>query len=70
MQADGNEPQPGFVATNAASSGIKLERKIIKMLGKRSDKPGLIWLGQWIGLLGLTGALLHWSLGTWWVIPR
>lgn len=58
-----------FVATNAASSGVKLERKTIKALGKRSDKPGLIWLAQWAGLLLLTGTLLHWSLGTWWVIP-
>ena len=71
-QQDGTQqeqPQQHVVATNAASSGVKLERKTIKTLGKRSDKPGLIWLAQWAGLLLLTGTLLYWSLGTWWVIP-
>ncbi len=59
----------GYVATNAASSGVKLDRKTIKALGKRSDVPGLIWLAQWAALLGVTGYLLYLSLGTWWVIP-
>ncbi len=58
-----------FVATNAASSGVKLDRKIIKQLGQRSDVPGLIWLAQWAAMLGATGYLLHLSLGTWWVVP-
>lgn len=59
----------GFVATNAASSGIELDRKVIKQLGKRFDRPGLIWLAQWVAMLGGTGYLLHLSWGTWWVIP-
>ncbi len=58
-----------IVATNAASSGVKLDRKVIKELGKRSDRPGLIWLAQWFVLLVVTGYLLHLSLGTWWVVP-
>ncbi len=58
-----------FVATNAASSGIKLDRKVLKQLGRRSDRPGLIWLAQWFALLAVTGCLLYLSLGTWWVIP-
>ncbi|MGI9465100.1 MAG: fatty acid desaturase, partial [Aestuariivirgaceae bacterium] len=58
-----------FVATNAASSGVKLDRKVIKQLGKRSDRPGLVWLAQWLAMLAATGYLLHLSLGTWWVIP-
>ena len=53
----------GYVATNAASSGVKLDRKTIKALGKRSDVPGLIWLAQWAVLLGITGYLFFLSLG-------
>lgn len=56
-------------ATTAASSGVNLDRKLIKTLGKRGDRPGLIWFVQWIGLLAVTGTLLHGSLGTWWVVP-
>ena len=58
-----------FVATNAASSGVTLERKTIKQLGRRSDVPGLVWLAQWLGLLLAAGIVLHLSLGTWWVVP-
>ncbi len=29
-----------FVATNAASSGVELDRKTIKWLSRRSDVPG------------------------------
>ena len=58
-----------FVATNAASSGVHLDRKTLKALGKRSDRPGLVWLSQWMAALGVTGYLLHLSLNTWWVVP-
>ncbi len=58
-----------FVATNAASSGVRLDRKTIKRLSQRSDVPGLIWLAQWAAMLGATGYLLHLSLGTWWGVP-
>lgn len=58
-----------FVATNAASSGVKLDRKTIKALCKRSDRSGLVWLAQWLTVLSATGYLLHVSLGTWWVVP-
>ena len=57
------------VPTNAASSGVTIDRKLYKSLAKRSDKPGLIWLAQWAVLLLITGSLLSWSLGTWWVVP-
>ena len=56
-------------ATNAASSGVTLERRTLKALGQRSDRPGLIWLAQWAAMLAGTGALLWLSLGTLWVIP-
>ncbi len=58
-----------FAATNAASSGVKLDRKIIKELSRRSDTPGLIYLAQWLGSLLATGYLVWLSLGTWWVWP-
>jgi len=55
--------------TNAASSGVSLERKLTKQLMQRSDRPGLIWLAQWILLLVATGYLLYLSEGTAWFIP-
>ncbi len=56
-------------ATNAASSGVTLDRATLKALGKRSDRPGLIWLAQWATMLAATGTLLWLSLGTLWAIP-
>ena len=58
-----------IVATNAASSGIHLDRKTLKSLVQRSDVPGLKWLGLWILCLIISGYLLHLSLSTWWVVP-
>ena len=58
-----------FVATNAASSGIDINRKMLKALAKRSDRPGLIYLAQWVASLVLTGSLVWLALGTWWVWP-
>ncbi len=36
---------------------------------KRSDRPGLIWLGQWIVLLLVTGYLSYLLEGSAWFIP-
>ena len=58
-----------FVATNAASSGIKIDKKRLKALSRRSDRPGLIYLAQWLAFLACTGALVWLSLGTLWVWP-
>ncbi|MBE1281962.1 MAG: hypothetical protein GJ676_01500 [Rhodobacteraceae bacterium] len=58
-----------FVATNAKSSGIQIDRKILKSLARRSDRPGLIYLAQWVGFLFATGVLIYLSLGTIWVWP-
>ncbi|MEO1192766.1 MAG: fatty acid desaturase [Pseudomonadota bacterium] len=55
--------------TTAASSGVKLDKAILKPLTRRSDRPGLIWLGTWAALLTGTGYLLWLSLGSWWVVP-
>ena len=60
---------PDGVPTNAASSGVTLDRKILKALAQRSDRPGLIYLAQWgCGLLA-TGGLVWLSLGTAWLWP-
>lgn len=58
-----------YIATNAASSGVVLDRKAIKALSKRSDLPGLIWLAQWIVALIVTGYGVHLAWGTWWIVP-
>jgi len=55
--------------TNAASSGVVIDRKLGKQLMQRSDRPGLIWLGQWIALLMATGYLLYLSAGSFWFTP-
>ena len=55
--------------TNAASSGVTLDRKALKALAQRSDRPGLAYLVQWgCGLLA-TGALVWLSRGSAWLWP-
>ena len=56
-----------FVTTNAASSGIVLEKKKLKNIAKRSDIPGIIFLIKLFISLILTGFLVWISLGTFWV---
>ena len=58
-----------FSATNAASSGVTLERKTIKALCKRSDRPGLEFLAKWVASLLATGYLVHLSMGSLWLWP-
>ncbi|MEM7068451.1 MAG: fatty acid desaturase [Pseudomonadota bacterium] len=58
-----------FKATNAASSGIKIDKKRLKALSRRSNKPGLIYLTQWAAFLCVTGYLIWVTMGTWWVWP-
>lgn len=56
-----------LIPTNAASSGVKLDRKTLKDLARRSDRPGVRYLVQWgIALLG-SGYLVALTLGTGWV---
>ena len=59
-----NQP---FVATNAASSGISLERKSLKALSRRSDRPGIIFLTKWGLCLLICGFLIYLSMDTVWV---
>ena len=60
---------PDYLPTNAASSDVKLEKKTLKSIASRSDKPGVIYVFQWLIALMLTGCLVWMSLGTWWVWP-
>ena len=49
----------GHVATNAASSGIQLDRETLKRLSRRNDRPGLVYLAQWALALAATGIGIH-----------
>ena len=55
--------------TNAASSGVSLDRATLKAIARRSDRPGLVHLAQWTAGLVLTGAGVWAALGTVWVWP-
>ena len=57
------------VVTNAASTGIRIDRKRLKTLARRSDAPGLIYLAVWGGVLAATGCLVWAALGTAWIWP-
>ena len=58
-----------FTATNAASSGIDLDRKTVKALCRRSDRPGLIYLLKWALSLVFSAFLVYLSLDSVWVWP-
>lgn len=58
-----------FAATNAASSGVELDRRTVKALCRRSDRPGLIFLLEWIACLLVSGYLVHMFLHTLWLWP-
>ena len=57
------------MATNAGSSGIVLDKKVLKELARRSDLPGLTWLCGWLAMLGGSGFLMWLVLDTVWVAP-
>ena len=59
----------GLAPTNAASSGVALERATVKALARRSDRPGLVHLARWLAGLALTGTAVWAALGTAWVWP-
>lgn len=58
-----------FTATNAASSGVVLDRKTLKSLCRRSDMLGLIYLAKWVLSLLASGYLIHLSMDSAWVWP-
>ncbi|MEM1372065.1 MAG: fatty acid desaturase, partial [Pseudomonadota bacterium] len=55
--------------TNAASSGVKLDARMLKTLSGRSDRPGLIYLAKLVALLCVSGTLVMISIGSWWMCP-
>ncbi len=59
----------GSVVTNAASTGIGIDRKQLKALARRSNAPGLIYLAIWSAALAITGIGVWCTLGTGWVWP-
>ncbi|MEM7292906.1 MAG: fatty acid desaturase [Pseudomonadota bacterium] len=58
-----------FAATNAASSGVELDRKTLKSLSRRSDTPGLWFLAKWVLSLLASGYLVYLAMDTLWVWP-
>ena len=57
------------VITNAASSGVTVDRRHLKSLARRSDRPGLAYLASWAAALALSGTLVWLALGTVYVWP-
>ncbi|MBE1281709.1 MAG: hypothetical protein GJ676_00210 [Rhodobacteraceae bacterium] len=55
--------------TNATTSNIHMDKKQLKALMRRSDRPGLKYLISWVALLVVTGIPVMLSVGTWWFIP-
>jgi len=53
--------------TNATSSGVRLDPKVIKSLRRRKNGPGLVFLLQWGLVLTSTGWLVWSAMGTEWV---
>ena len=59
----------GCIVTNAASTGIRIDRKRLKSLARRSDAPGLTYLAAWIVAMGAAGSLVWVALGTLYIWP-
>ena len=47
----------------------RIDRAELKRLMKRSDAPGLYFLGVWLVLIVATGWAIHASYGSWWLVP-
>ncbi len=55
------------VITSAASSGIQIDKSLLKQLAKRSDRQGLWYLAKWLGALIITSSAVWYSMGTAWL---
>tara|TARA_B100000700_G_scaffold324442_1_gene430596 strand:+ start:136 stop:1164 length:1029 start_codon:yes stop_codon:yes gene_type:complete len=60
---------PDYVPTNAASSGVKLDKRKLKAIAARSDKPGLMHIGLWLNSILFTAGLVYLTVGTFWLLP-
>jgi fatty acid desaturase len=56
-----------YIPTNAASSAVSLDKKNLKSIAARSDRPGLIYLGLWLVSLCVTGTGVLLTLDTYWM---
>ncbi len=63
----GADSGPGFAPKEWYSTSIP--RKRMKELMRRSDRPGLINYGLWLGLVMATGIWLVLAWGSWWAVP-
>ena len=73
-RGDGGDTTPSArstkrIVTNAASSGVRIDRRHLKSLARRSDRPGLVFLALWALAMGLGGALVWFTLDTLYVWP-
>ena len=48
--------------TSAASSGIQIDKSLLKELARRSDRQGLWYLLQWVCLLAITSSTIWFTL--------
>ena len=55
--------------TNAASSGVQIDRKRLKALARRSNTPGLTYLVVWAMAMFVSGSLVWFARETFWVWP-
>lgn len=58
-----------YVPTNAASSGVRLDKKTFKAIAQRSNLQGLQYLSLWSLVLILTGAMVLLLRDTFWLVP-
>ncbi len=59
--------QSSPVITSAASSGIQIDKTLLKQLAKRSDRQGLWYLAKWFGALIITSSAIWYSMDTAWL---
>jgi len=57
------------IITNAASTGVRIDRRRLKSLARRSDRPGIVHLALWAAALLGAGTLVWAALGTFLVWP-
>ena len=60
---------PDYIPTNAASSGVKLDKKELKLIASRSDIPGIIYLCKWVISICVTSSLIMICNNTIWIWP-